>query len=141
MKLGALRTKLTRIERQQKKLTQQVQRMQLGAKKQLQALPAKIGLKTIDELIIELLPYASPRLRARIGAGPSSPAPKTRTVRGAQGGKTRKGYSAETKAEIRAALEKGDLTAAKVSEQYGVSLAGVNLWKKQWGLTKSRQKK
>jgi hypothetical protein len=97
-------------------------------------------LKSIDALILSLAPYASPRLRSRLGgngADSSSAAP------GKRRGNTSKGtrYTSAVKAAVKAALVKGGKTAAQISQEYGPSVFSINDWKKQWGLAKSRKKK
>ena len=151
MNLQTLRAKLTKVERERSKLEQQIQ---ANAKKQLDALPAKVGLKTIDDLILELVPYASPSIRAKLmtnGSGSS-----VSTGSGRPRGRPRKNaapteaatvkskgtrYTQDVKDSIKKALEEGGLTVAAISEKYGASPFSINQWKKSWGLTKARKKK
>jgi hypothetical protein len=151
MNLQNLRAKLSRVERERNKLEQQIKS---GSKKQLEALPGRVGLKTIDELILELLPYASPRIKAKIvtnGSGVSAAPRRGRPPKNANGseaapaasGAKSKGtrYSPELKESIKKALEEGGMTVSQISEQYGASPFSINQWKKSWGLTKARRKK
>ena len=152
MNLQTLRAKLTKVERQRSKLEQQIQ---ANAKKQLDALPARVGLKTIDDLILELVPYASPSIRARLMTNGSGSSVSTGT--GRPRGRPRKNaaptesaaavkskgtrYTQDVKDSIKKALEEGGLTVAAISEKYGASPFSINQWKKSWGLTKARKKK
>jgi hypothetical protein len=146
MKLQTLRAKLTRVERERMKLEQQIK---TGSKKQLDALPAKVGLGSIDELILELLPYASPRIRGKIQTNGSGAEAGDAVSTGRSVGRPRKGavkskgtrYTEDTKQAIKEALEAGGMTVAAISEKHGVSPFSINQWKKRWGLTKSRKKK
>jgi hypothetical protein len=155
MNLQTLRAKLTRVERQRMKLEQQIK---VGSKKQLDALPARVGLKTIDELILELIPYASPSIRSKIQSNGSG-APAAATGTGRPRGRPRKSagapaakstpaakskgmrYTDDTKQAIKEALEAGGMTVAAISEKFGASPFSINQWKKRWGLTKARKKK
>jgi hypothetical protein len=114
---------------------------------QFTSIPAKYGFRSVDTFIAALSPYASARLKARIGddstntnasAGPRQAAaaasPKT-----ARGGKTR--YTDQHKAAVRAALAKGDKTVKEVSKQTGVSEYATIDWKEAWGLVKHRKTK
>lgn len=138
MSLQSLRAKLLQVERQRQKLQK---RIQTTSKKQLEALPAKVGLKSIDDLILELVPYASPRVRAKAGLNGSGDvvAAGRKADRPAKSKGTR--YAADTKEAIKAALQKGGMTVAQLSEKYGASSFSINQWKKRWGLTKPRKKK
>lgn len=152
MNLQSLRAKLLQVERQRQQLEK---RIQTNSKMQLEKLPGKVGLKSIDDLILELLPYASARVRAqatklngdsegavasaapRRGRPPAAAKSKDDTAAKSKG--TR--YSPETKDQIKAALEQGGETVAQLSEKFGVSSFSINQWKKRWGLTKARKKK
>jgi hypothetical protein len=160
MNLQTLRAKLTKVERQRSKLEQQIQ---ANAKKQLDSLPARVGLKTIDQLILELLPYASPSIRGKVqtngsgaastdaatgtgrrrGRPPKNAAPAETSGDAAEGDVKSKGtrYSQDVKDAIKSALEEGGMTVAAISEKYGASPFSINQWKKSWGLTKARRKK
>jgi len=157
MNLQTLRAKLTKVERQRSKLEQQIQ---ANAKKQLDSLPARVGLKNIDELILELLPYASPGIRSKLqtnGSGAASTGETAGTGRrrgrprknaepaetSGDGGVKSKGtrYTQDVKDAIKSALEEGGMTVAAISEKYGASPFSINQWKKSWGLTKARKKK
>jgi hypothetical protein len=138
MNLQSLRAKLLQVERQRQKLQK---RIQTTSKKQLEALPAKVGLKSIDDLILELMPYASARIRGKTKPnGAEAGEPASRRARPPAKSKGTR-YTAATKEAIKAALEKGGMTVAQLSEKYGASSFSINQWKKRWGLTKPRKKK
>jgi hypothetical protein len=137
MNIQSLKAELGKVERRRARLEKQIQSR---TARQYAALPARVGLKSIDALILSLAPYASPRLRGRLGgngAETSSAAPGKR--RGNKSKGTR--YTAAVKAAVKAALVKGGKTAAQISKEYGPSVFSINDWKKQWGLAKSRKKK
>jgi hypothetical protein len=137
MNIQSLKAELTKIERRRERLQKQIQ---TRTKRQYAALPARVGLKSIDALILSLAPYASPRLRGRLGAnGAESAVAAPGRKRGNKSKGTR--YPAAVKAAVKAALIKGGQTAAQISQQYGPSVFSINDWKKQWGLAKSRKKK
>src|SRR2546426_12461943 len=82
MRLNTLQTELTRIERRRAQLQEQLDK---EAKSVYAALPAKVGLRTVDALIQALAPYASPFLRAKLsrplgGAKTASTATKSAPV-------------------------------------------------------------
>lgn len=141
MNLQVLRQKLSKIERQRQDLEKQIQ---ARAGKQLTALPAQVGLKSVDELILALGPYASSRLRARIVNG-SDGVPAARPGVGRRNGAAKKStgtrYTEAVKLAIKKALEKGDMTAAEISSKFGASVVSINKWKKQYNLVKPRKKK
>jgi hypothetical protein len=143
MNLKTLQAQLTRIERHSRRLQAQIQ---ARSAKLFAALPAKVGLKTVDALITSLAPYASPHLRSRFasngGASPSAPSSRAVPQRRAKSGRMKRArYSPEVKAAIKATLQKGGQTVAQISKQYGASTFSINGWKKSWGLTKSRRKR
>jgi hypothetical protein len=136
MNIQSLKAELSKVERRRARLEKQIKSR---TARQYAALPARVGLKSIDALILSLAPYASPRLRGRLGGNgaDSSAAPGKR--RGNKSKGTR--YPAAVKAAVKAALVKGGKTAAQISQEYGPSVFSINDWKKQWGLAKSRKKK
>jgi hypothetical protein len=137
MNIQSLKAELTKVERRAQRLQKQIQSR---TRRQYTALPARVGLKSIDDLILNLAPYASPRLRTRLG---TSGANGAQAVPGKKRGNKSKGtrYPAAVKAAVKAALMKGGQTAAQISQAYGPSVFSINDWKKQWGLAKSRKKK
>jgi len=149
MNLQSLRAKLLQVERQRQQLEK---RIQTSSKKQLEKLPGKVGLKSIDDLILELLPYASARVRGQATklngdhegaavAATTAPRrgrpPKSASGAPAKSAAKSKGtrYASETKDAIKAALEQGGQTVAQLSEKFGVSSFSINQWKMRCGLT------
>ncbi len=63
MNLQTLQAQLSQLERKRQQLEKRIKQR---ASKQYASLPAKLGLKNIDALIIELLPYGSSSLRSRL---------------------------------------------------------------------------
>jgi hypothetical protein len=137
MKLQSLQLQLKKVEQRQRLLQHRLERR---AAKEFTSLPAKVGLKSVDALILCLAPYASPRLRNRVGANESPM--RVSSGRATPSGRS-KGtrYSAAIKAEVKAAMSKGDQTAAELSKRFGPSVFSINLWKKQWGFVKARPKR
>jgi hypothetical protein len=137
MNLQSLQLQLKKVEQRQRRLQNRLERR---AAKEFTSLPAKVGLRSVDALILCLAPYASPRLRNRVGANEG--ATRGHSARATSGGRS-KGtrYSAAIKAEVKAAMSKGGQTAAQLSERFGPSVFSINLWKKQWGFVKARAKR
>src|SRR5215813_4713924 len=63
MNLQTLQAQLNQLERKRQLLEKRIKER---ASKQYAALPKKVGLKNIDDLIIQLLPYGSSSLRSRL---------------------------------------------------------------------------
>ncbi len=63
MNLQTLHAQLNQLERKRQQLEKRIKER---ASKQYASLPAKLGLKNIDDLILELLPYGSSTLRTRL---------------------------------------------------------------------------
>jgi hypothetical protein len=137
MNLQSLQVQLKKVEQRQRQLQNRLKRR---TAKEFTSLPSKVGLKSVDDLILCLAPYASPQLRNRVGA--REDAPRESSGRANPGGRS-KGtrYSAAIKAEVKAAMSKGGQTAAELSERFGPSMFSINLWKKQWGFVKARPKR
>ena len=142
MNLQTLQAELNRLERRRQTLEK---RIKSRASKQYAALPARVGLKSIDELIVKLLPYGSSGLRSKLGtsspgngssvtvAGPRRGRPPSRS-RGTR-------YGADVKAAVKRAVEEGGKTVAQISREFGPSVFSIKDWKKKWGLTRKRKKK
>jgi hypothetical protein len=138
MNLQTLQTQLNQLERKRQQLEK---RIKDRASRQYAALPAKVGLKSIDDLILQLLPYGSTGLRSRlnqngaangtIGKRRGRPPRKSRGTR----------YTADVKAAVKRAVEAGGKTVAEISREFGPSVFSIKDWKKQWGLTRARKKK
>ncbi|MEP7242501.1 MAG: hypothetical protein ABI885_02335 [Gammaproteobacteria bacterium] len=143
MNLQALQAQLNQLERKRQQLEKRIQER---AARQIAALPAKVGLKSIDDLILKLLPYGSSKLRSRLrvgylgahaGAGVSGAGKR----RGPQQRSRGTRYTADVKAAVKSAVEAGGRTVAQISREFGPSIFSIKDWKKQWGLTRARKKK
>ena len=145
MNLQTLHAQLNQLERKRQQLEKRIKQR---ASKQYASLPAKLGLKNIDDLILELLPYGSNTLRSRLNQNGASTA-STSTVAASNG--KRRGrppkksrgtrYTADVKAAVKRAVEAGGKTVAQISREFGPSVFSIKDWKKQWGLTRARKKK
>ncbi len=107
----------------------------------LLALPRKAGFASINDLVAALLPLTTG------GSGSTASAEPAPKAAGRRGRKAAKGsgaggavrYSPEIRDSVKSALESGR-TAKSISEEFGPSIPLINVWKKGWGLTKSRKK-
>jgi hypothetical protein len=140
MNLQTLQAELNRLERRRQTLEK---RIKARASKQYAALPARVGLKSIDELILKLLPYGSNGLRSKLNTTPK--ADGAAAVPGKRRGRpplrsrgTR--YGADVKAAVKRAVEAGGKTVAQISREFGPSVFSIKDWKKKWGLTRKRKK-
>ena len=139
MNLQTLQAQLSQLERKRQLLEK---RIKDRASKQYAALPKKVGLKNIDDLIIQLLPYGSSSLRTRLNQNGAGLPGGTGKRRGRPPRKSRgTRYTAEVKAAVKRAVEAGGKTVAEISREFGPSVFSIKDWKKQWGLTRSRKKK
>ena len=139
MNLQTLQAQLNKLERKRQLLEK---RIQTRASQQFAALPARVGLKSIDALIVQLLPFGSKGLRARLGAGSVAGTTATGKRRGRPPRRSRgTRYTADVKAAVKAAVEAGGKTVAQISRELGPSVFSIKDWKKQWGLTRKRKKK
>jgi hypothetical protein len=146
MNLQTLQAELNRLERRRQTLEK---RIKARSSKQFAALPAKVGLKSIDELILQLLPYGSTGLRSKLGgehAGNGAAAAAPPDTGGKRRGRpplrsrgTR--YGADVKAAVKRAVEAGGKTVEQISREYGPSVFSIKDWKKKWGLIRKRKKK
>lgn len=137
MNLQSLQLQLRKVEQRQRQLQNRIERR---SAKEFTSLPAKVGLRSVDALILCLAPYASPRLRDRVGANEGTTRVSSERANSNERSKGTR-YSAAVKAEVKAAMSKGGQTAAQLSERFGPSVFSINLWKKQWGFVKGRGKK
>ncbi|HVY81918.1 MAG TPA: hypothetical protein VG994_13100 [Steroidobacteraceae bacterium] len=139
MNLQTLQAELNRLERRRRTLEK---RIKARTSKQFAALPARVGLKTIDELILQLLPFGSQSLRAKLNAGRVGNGAVTGKRRGRPPLRSRgTRYGADVKAAVKRAIEEGGKTVAEISREYGPSVFSIKDWKKKWGLTRKRKKK
>jgi hypothetical protein len=141
MNLQTLQAELNRLERRRETLEK---RIKARSSKQFAALPARVGLKSIDELILKLLPFGSDGLRAKLngahsGNGAAAPAATRRGRPPSRSRGTR--YGADVKTAVKKAVEEGGKTVAQISREYGPSVFSIKDWKKKWGLTRKRKKK
>jgi hypothetical protein len=140
MNLQNLQAQLNQLERKRQQLEKRIKER---AARQYAALPKKVGLKNIDDLIIQLLPYGSSGLRSRLnqnGAPGSDGTPGKRRGRPPRKSRGTR-YSPDVKAAVKRAVEAGGKTVAEISREFGPSVFSIKDWKKQWGLTRSRKKK
>jgi hypothetical protein len=138
MNLQTLQAELDRLERRRQTLEKRIKER---ASRQYAALPARVGLKSIDELILKLIPYGSSGLRTRLSSGGTdgTSAGKRRGRPPARSRGTR--YGADVKAAVKRAVEEGGKTVAQISREFGPSVFSIKDWKKKWGLTRTRKKK
>ena len=137
MTIQTLEAQLKKIERQRALLSK---RIAARKARQFTSLPGKVGLRSVDALILSLSPYASPKLRATLtgnGAQPIRRKPlSTKVVR--RGRPAR--YGDEVRASVRKLLEQGQMTSAAIGKRCRVSPYTIKDWKKQWGLSKTRRR-
>jgi hypothetical protein len=140
MNLQTLQAQLNQLERKRQQLEKRIKQR---ASRQYASLPAKLGLKNIDDLIMELLPYGSTHLRSRLNQNGAAPAAATNGKRRGRPPKKSRGtrYTADVKAAVKRAVEAGGKTVAQISREFGPSVFSIKDWKKQWGLTRARKKK
>lgn len=139
MNLQTLQAQLNQLERKRQLLEK---RIKDRASRQYAALPAKVGLKSIDDLILQLLPYGSTGLRSRLGQNGAGNGASNGKRRGRPPRKSRgTRYTADVKAAVKSAVEAGGKTVAEISREFGPSVFSIKDWKKQWGLTRARKKK
>ncbi|HEU4625549.1 MAG TPA: hypothetical protein VFS52_12330 [Steroidobacteraceae bacterium] len=139
MNLQTLQAELNRLERRRRTLEK---RIKARTSKQFAALPARVGLKSIDELILQLLPFGSQSLRAKLHAPQVGNGAATGKRRGRPPLRSRgTRYGADVKAAVKRAVEEGGKTVAEISREYGPSVFSIKDWKKKWGLTRKRKNK
>ncbi len=120
---------LLKLEKQRAQLEAQI----TSERTKLLALARKAGFASLDALASALAPLTSGGAVASRGGASASRGAKS----GKGGGAVR--YSEEVRAQVKAALADGK-TAKSISQQFGPSIPLINVWKKNWGLTKSRKK-
>jgi hypothetical protein len=137
MKIDAMKAQLSKIERQRQALERQIQSLQ---RKRLAALPAQVGLDSIDSLILTLLPHASASLRARLQAIEPDGSMAGQSGAGTINGK-RVRFPQSLREQIKAELQAGGKSVAQLSREYGPSHPTIMGWKREWGMTHPRPKK
>ena len=124
-RVGIINNQISRLERRQRALEQKIRTLQ---RQQLRSLADRMGFESADQLILALAEYASPDLRAHIqSAGLTA--------------RLRVPFPLDLKEKIRAELAAGEKSVAKLSRQYGPSQPTIMGWKREWGMTRPRQKK
>jgi hypothetical protein len=140
MKIDAMKAQLSKIERQRHALTRQIQALQ---ERRLAALPAQVGLGSIDGLIFALMPHASSGLRTKLQAidlnGAGGEAAGTNGYVNGDGKRAR--FPESLKAQIKTELEAGKKSVAQLSREYGPSHPTIMGWKREWGMTHPRPRK
>jgi len=139
MKIDAMKAQLSKIERQRHALTRQIQALQ---EKRLAALPAQVGLGSIDGLILALMPHASSTLRTKLQAIELNGADgEAAGVGHLNGNGKRARFPEALKVQIKAELEVGKKSVAQLSREYGPSHPTIMGWKREWGMTHPRPRK
>jgi hypothetical protein len=140
MTIQSLEAQLKKIEKQRNLLTK---RLETRKARQFTSLPAKVGLRSVDELILSLTPYASSKLRNLAGNGTQHIRRGRKKVSAKKA--TRRGraspFRQEIRDSVREALNKGEMTSAEVGRKFGVSPYTIKDWKKKWGLSKERRRR
>jgi Helix-turn-helix domain of resolvase len=137
MTIQALEAQLKKIERQRALLSK---RLAARKARQFTTLPTKVGLRSVDALILSLSPYASPKLRGSLMGNGAQPIRKQASAkRVARRGRPAR-YGEEVRASVRKLLEQGQMTSAAIGKKFGVSPYTIKDWKKQWGLSKKRRR-
>src|SRR6185503_2634842 len=102
MNLQTLQAQLNPRERKRQQLEK---RIKDRASRQYAALPKKVGLKNIDDLILNLLPYGSSSLRSRLNHdGTLTGSPGKRRGRPPNRSRGTR-YTADVKAAVKRAVE------------------------------------
>lgn len=148
MKIERLQVELARVERRRTRLQQQIHAQ---ASALYTSLPRKVGLKSVDDLILALVPYASSSVQNGLQNGSvplseASPATtaylkKSARAKTSQQGDKRARYSDEQRNGVRQDLKEGKLTTKQISDKNKVRIESVKNWKNQWGFTKRRKPK
>ena len=137
MKIDAMKAQLSKIERQRHALTRQIQALQ---EKRLAALPAQVGLGSIDNLILALMPHASSTLRTKL-QGAEVDGAEGEGAGYLNGNGKRARFPEALKAQIKTELETGKKSVAQLSREYGPSHPTIMGWKREWGMTHPRPRK
>jgi hypothetical protein len=139
MKIDSMKAQLSKIERQRHALTRQIQALQ---EKRLAALPAQVGLGSIDNLILALMPHASSTLRTKLQGVEADGAEGEGAGAGYLNGNGKRARFPEAlKAQIKTELETGKKSVAQLSREYGPSHPTIMGWKREWGMTHPRPRK
>jgi len=134
VKLSSLQTTLSRLEERTNSIERRIREHRV---RQLNALPGILGLNSIDDLIEELAPLASPGLIARIGVKKGTATGDT--PRASLEGRARPTrYSKKVRGRVRAAFAEGVKTLGDVSREECVPKATLLKWRREWGLVGKR---
>lgn len=125
---------LSRMEKQRQALEHKFKLLQ---RKELLALPARVGLDSVDSLILALVEHASTATKARFKAAGLSQTAADVSAK-ANGDGSRAKFPAELRSLVRKELEAGQKSVAAISRQYGPSHPTIMGWKREWGLTRPR---
>jgi transposase-like protein len=130
MTVSSLQSEISRLEEEKKALEKRIRDKRVA---QLAALPASVGLRSIDELIRELAPLGSQggHAGARSKSGePRAQLRKTPAIHPA----TEKQYSPKVRERVKAAFLEGIKTLSDVSREEGVPALVLKKWRREWGL-------
>lgn len=125
---------LSRMEKQRQTLEHKIKLLQ---RKELLALPARVGLDSVDSLILALVEYASSATKARFRAAGLSRSATDGDAR-SDGDGARAKFSPDLRNLIRKELEAGQKSVAAIAREYGPSHPTIMGWKREWGLTRPR---
>ncbi len=153
--MSTLQTLAQTLEKKKAELAKLEVELHEAREKELTALPAQVGLESVDELIKALAPFASPRMKGLLAGKATSartsnasaatekkPAARKRAASTAEnpaGRRTRTKITDEIKAQVKTLSEEGK-TGAEIAAAVGVSLPSVANIKRELGLTKPRAK-
>lgn len=105
-------------------------------KAKITSLPAQLGYKNMNALVMALLPYTR---GLSLGTPEASPAPKKAVKKAAKGkGGGRSKISDDVRAKIIADIRAGGMTGAAIAAKYGIALPTLSLIKRRAGLTKPK---
>ncbi len=133
MKIETLRAELEEAETHRAALEKRVKARQSKA---FATLPARVGLKSFDDLVLHLAPYCTSELRARLNGAHPRHAPSPTTTPGSRGNR----YPQLVKDAVKRELEAGNKTAAQISRELGPSVFMIKHWKRDWGMTRTYKK-
>ncbi len=154
--MSTLQTLAQALEKKKAELVKLEAELLEAREKELTALPAQVGLESVDELIKALAAFASPRMKgllggkaaspraARVGASTATGEPAVRKSAktapdGTSSRRTRTKITDEIKAQVKKLSEEGK-TGLEIAAAAGVSLPSVANIKRELGLTKPRAK-
>ena len=136
MKTTKIESPLSRLERQRLALERRILAFR---RKALMALPSRVGLDSVDSLILALAEHASPAMRSRFKAAGilDGTGPHAETI--SDGSRAK--FSSELREMIKKELLAGGKSVAELARQYGPSHPTIMGWKREWGMTHPRPKR